>query len=64
MLKKGNPCIRDCKNRGPGCTVNCPDWARYVKDRDQDYKRRAQIKGIGDAIHDGYRRLGSKPGQP
>lgn len=41
-----NPCYNtltrtDCPNRSSGCAVNCPKWAKYVKERDENYEKRA-----------------------
>lgn len=51
------PCTRDCTERAPGCAASCPKWAEYVKARDKDYARRADIKRVSDARCDGYSRL-------
>jgi hypothetical protein len=39
----------DCPRRCVGCAENCPEWADYVKRRDEHYKermRRQEIKSI------------------
>lgn len=51
------PCTRDCPRRCPGCAVTCPDWAEYLKRREEEYKSRADRVRVKDAIHDGYKRL-------
>lgn len=33
----------DCPRRCGGCAVNCPEWAKYVSERDKEYKRRKTI---------------------
>lgn len=30
----------DCPRRCAGCSVECPDWAKYVAERDADYDKR------------------------
>lgn len=30
----------DCPRRSVGCAVNCPEWAKYVQERDAEYARR------------------------
>lgn len=64
MYRQGyvkQPCTRDCIRRQPGCAVTCPDWAEYVKLRNESYQRRADEKRVSDAIHEGYARLSKLP---
>lgn len=40
-----NPCFNqdtktDCPRRKEGCSVDCPEWAKYVAERDISYKER------------------------
>lgn len=42
-----NPCFNeetrtDCPKRCAGCAVNCPDWAKYVEERNAEYARRQE----------------------
>lgn len=30
----------DCHNRSESCRLNCPKWAKYVKERDKEYEQR------------------------
>ena len=41
-----NPCYDrvnkiDCPRRKGGCSVDCPDWAKYIEEREKMYKERA-----------------------
>lgn len=59
MYRQGyvkQPCQKDCSRRNPGCAVNCPDWAEYVKRRDAFYHQKAEENRVSDAIHDGCQR--------
>lgn len=51
------PCGKSCPRRVAGCHASCPEWAAYLVERDKDYRNRADIMRINDAIHDGYDRL-------
>lgn len=31
----------DCPKRHCGCSTDCPDWAKYEKERDEMYERQA-----------------------
>ena len=53
------PCMRDCPDRKAGCAISCPKWAEYIKKREAEYSRRLDIKRIGEAIRDGYDRIGN-----
>jgi hypothetical protein len=41
-----------CPRRCAGCSVNCSDWAAYVKDRDAQYKKKLEEAKIKRAVHD------------
>lgn len=56
-MKAKPPCKRNCARRGSGCATACPEWAEYVKVRNQDYARRLEKKRVSDAICEGYARL-------
>lgn len=58
-----HPCAKECPRRQAGCAVDCPEWADYVKKRDEEYKERQRKCQVMDAAADGYVRCGSKPGQ-
>lgn len=51
------PCKLDCPGRAPGCAASCPKWAEYLELREKDYQRRADLKRVNDAVHEGYQRL-------
>lgn len=57
------PCDRDCPRREAGCGAACPDWAEYVKRRDQEYERRKDICKRSEAIADAVARCGKKLSQ-
>lgn len=57
-----NPCFNeetktDCICRRPGCSAYCPEWAKYVEERDRLYAIRADERR---AAHDraGVSRVG------
>lgn len=58
------PCHRDCPKRKPGCGATCPDWAAYIKERDEEYQRRHRMCKINEIREDSVRRMGGKVGQP
>ena len=40
-----NPCFDpatkiDCPDRAPGCSVKCPKWAKYKKEKNKEYEER------------------------
>lgn len=40
-----SPCFNketktDCPDRKGGCAVNCPKWAKYVEEREEEYQQR------------------------
>ena len=46
MEKVKPPCFdvttrTDCPRRKAGCAIDCPDWAKYTKERDEVYRQRA-----------------------
>lgn len=51
------PCARDCPRRCPGCGAGCDAWAEYVRQRDEEYRKRAEILSINHAVQDGYARV-------
>lgn len=53
------PCERNCPNRCQGCAVSCPDWAAYVRERDEEYKRRLMESTVVSASVEGSIRRGS-----
>lgn len=61
-----NPCFNeetrtDCPKRCAGCAVNCPEWAKYVEERNEEYRRRKIQTDADCVIWDGrskmYKRL-------
>jgi hypothetical protein len=47
MAKVPSPCYdeltkTDCPRRHSGCAINCPEWAEYEKQREEEYRRRAR----------------------
>lgn len=53
MLKKPEqPCGRDCARRAAGCAVTCPDWPKYVKERDAYYDALYSTKEDDRAIRE------------
>lgn len=54
------PCGKSCAQRAVGCHAACDKWAEYVTQREADYAHRVDVSRVGEAIRDGYRRLGSK----
>lgn len=52
------PCKRDCPRRCAGCGATCPDWAKWVAWKEQEYKARFEKMQVTDAIFDGRRRCG------
>ena len=38
------PCGKDCPDRSPGCAVTCEKWLAYVKERNENYKKRLKVK--------------------
>lgn len=36
---KTNPCYR-CETRSATCRIDCQAWAEYVKERDEQYKKK------------------------
>lgn len=57
------PCHRDCPKRKPGCGATCPDWAAYIKERDEEYQRRLDACKVSEAIRDSVIRMGGNLGQ-
>jgi hypothetical protein len=53
------PCVKDCPHRHGGCAASCPEWAKYVEKRNQDYARRLQDAEITTAVCEGRIRRGS-----
>lgn len=41
----------DCPRRTAGCAVNCPEWAEYLKERDEEYRRRAAESKVKGAVY-------------
>lgn len=52
------PCDRNCPRRCPGCAVSCPDWAAYLREREEEYKRRLAEAEVTSAVIDGRVRCG------
>lgn len=53
-----NPCFdentkTDCPRRGKGCSVGCPEWTKYVKERDISYQKR-MTDIAGKSLTDGH----------
>lgn len=46
----------DCPRRHEGCAVGCPDWEKYVVERDAEYKKRRDEMGLRVIINDSYAR--------
>lgn len=46
----------DCPRRCAGCAVDCPDWAKYVAERDAEYQKRKDEMGLRAVINDSYSR--------
>lgn len=45
---RDQPCKKDCPRRSAWCGATCPDWQKYVKERDAEYeerKRRFDFEG-------------------
>ena len=39
----GSPCVKDCPDRGAGCTTRCPHgYAEWRAERDKLYDQRAE----------------------
>ena len=38
------PCGKNCPDRAPGCSVTCEQWLDYVKERNENYKKRLKVK--------------------
>lgn len=60
-----NPCFNretrtDCPKRKAGCAVDCPDWAKYVKERDEEYERRKILSEVNCTIFSSRSRLYKK----
>ncbi len=53
MIK--NPCHK-CPRRVAGCAIGCPDWDKYVKERDENYKRRNRENASNDMAWESIRR--------
>lgn len=50
----------DCPRRCAGCSVNCPEWAKYLKKRDELYRHRAIENDTLMAMFDNNRRTENK----
>ena len=60
-----NPCFNeetrtDCPKRHAGCAVDCPDWAAYVKERDEEYARRKNLSAVNCAMYNSRSKLYKK----
>lgn len=56
---------KDCPRRCAGCADNCPEWAAYVAERDELYKKRkVETAGVaplyGGAIRNETKKLRRK----
>lgn len=55
-----SPCFNvqtktDCPKRHVGCTKDCPEWAKYVEERNEEYRVRA-ITGWAQAVSEDTKR--------
>lgn len=51
------PCKRDCPRRVPGCGATCPDWQKYVKERNAKYDERRLNSEYNACKHEVMRRV-------
>lgn len=50
-----NPCYdtatkTDCPRRCAGCAVECPDWQKFIAEKEQFYKKRMADHDVASAI--------------
>ena len=47
-----HPCKKDCPDRAAGCGATCPDWQKYVKERDAEYEQRKKQHELNQMFFD------------
>lgn len=57
IAKLESPCYdrktkTDCPRRSAGCAVNCPDWEKYAKQRNEMYERNMTTRDAQQMITD------------
>lgn len=52
MKRPENPCGKDCARRKAGCAAGCPDWDRYILERNRYYVEMHKIKEDDNAVRD------------
>ena len=51
-----HPCKKDCPDRAPGCGATCPDWQKYVKERNAEYEQRAKLREFENMVYEAQQR--------
>lgn len=66
-MNRKNPCYDainkiDCPRRSANCSVTCPEWKKYIEERNENYLKEAirnvgiKTAGLDDAINNQKRR--------
>lgn len=50
----------DCPRRHGGCAIDCPEWAEYVKKRDEANRKRYAESNANSVISDSHMRHSEK----
>lgn len=50
----------DCPRRCAGCSVDCPEWNKYLKERDELYKKRKIESAANEPTYDSHNRCQKK----
>ena len=56
------PCGKHCPDRAPGCSVTCEKWLAYVKERNENYKKRLKNKEAHEPTDKGLKMANRKVG--
>ena len=58
MSRPKHPCKQDCPSRTGECKITCPDWheyekahALYLKEKDEDWKKRQDVILHSKGVH-------------